>query len=596
MDASNAAGAGGGNPFDATASRTMLSRKYTCMIKPAQSGKTRTMQELMLEYEKLARVFQSDDSGLVNIVICSKNLNLVKQTHARMTEIISPADDDDSDNGSADATIDGDIFSWMTGTKDTNISPDALAMKIALGDVRMVVCCAHSKRIQYVANLMAIFHRAPFLSRRFNIWMDEADDYVNIWSDIDLAKYNCVSSIYLVSATIDDIVEKHNHVKVMPFITTFPPCYRKMADAVVEHIDVPTRDAADYFKQVYASHKETLCVPGMRLFAPGSDVVVSHNAIAEFLQSEGFAVAVINGRRKCILVPGTEEPLSIVKEVKKGEVMEIGKVIAKMYRDHNLARFPFAITGKLCLGRGITFQCQEVREVCSVDDEGEVSMVEEMDYDFLFDAGIIPPMNKTATLYQCAARMNGNIGEFKNYKPSTIYTTSANHVAMMKSENIAKNLAVLVRNHNLADVGRDEMDWADHGDEEQYHRAVADRKARAISKEDTSKADPIVVIKITDAERDVAKGIIKTKNGRPLLDIIKTYDAATYARYAAGYTIRGWNLDTDAKCSKWGLSHMLTPNALSRVTNFDKKDRTKNVSRIYLHKNVLILTAWSGAV
>jgi hypothetical protein len=367
----------------------------------------------------------------------------------------------------------------MTGTKDTNISAEALAMKIALGDVRMVVCCAHPKRLQYVADLLSIFHRATFLGRRFNIWMDEADDYTNIWSDVDLAKYNSTSSIYLVSATIDDIVDKHKHVKVMPFITTFPPCYRKIADAVVEHVDLPTREATEYFTQVYALHRDELRVPGMRLFAPGSDFVASHNAIAEFLVSEGFAVAVINGRRKCIMVPGMEEPLSILKHVAPGEVMEIGKVIAKMYRDYDLGQFPFAITGKLCLGRGITFQCQETRMVATTDDDGEVSAVEELDYDFLFDAGIIPPMNKAATLYQCAARMNGNIGHFENYKPSTIYTTTANHLAMKKSENIAKNLAVLVRDHNLADVGRDEMDWADHGDEDKYLAAVAARQRAA---------------------------------------------------------------------------------------------------------------------
>ena len=479
--ASLAAAGGGANPFDAPAeSRVTLSSKYVCMIKPAQSGKTRTMQELMLEYETLARTFHPDSSALVNIVICSKNLNLVEQTHARMTEIVAPADDDDTDSGTADDTIDGIIFSWMTGTKDTNISPEALFGKIILGDVRMVVCCAHPKRLQYVAALLSNFDRVPMLARRFNIWMDEADDYTNIWSDVDLAKYHCVSNLYLVSATIDDIVEKHKHVKVMPFVTTFPPCYRKIADAVVEHVNLPTRDAADYFQQVYESRKERLCVPGMRLFAPGADLVASHNAIAEYLQSEGFAVAVINGRRKCILVPGMPEPLRILDHVAPGEVMEIGKVIAKMYRDYHLARFPFAITGKLCLGRGITFQCQETRMVATTDDEGDVDATEELDYDFLFDAGIIPPMNKPSVLYQCASRMNGNIGNFVNYKQSVIYTTSANHADMKKSENIAKNLAVLVRDHNLADVGRDEMDWADHGDVEKYREAVEQRNSAAV--------------------------------------------------------------------------------------------------------------------
>ena len=66
---------------------------------------------------------------------------------------------------------------------------------------------------------------------------DEADDYVGMWTEIDLAKHEKVSSIYLVSATIDEIVEKHKYVKVLPFSTTFPPCYRKLEDCHVERID-----------------------------------------------------------------------------------------------------------------------------------------------------------------------------------------------------------------------------------------------------------------------------------------------------------------------------------------------------------------------
>jgi hypothetical protein len=474
----NIAAAGGGNPFDVT-TRVTISPKYKCIIRPAQSGKTRTMQEMMLQYEKMAHFFHPDDvCGFINIVICSKNLNLVKQTHARMAEIVAPSDDDDSDSGSADATIDGEIFSWMTGTKDTNISPDALAMKIALGDVRMVVCCAHKKRMQYVADLLAIFDRAAFVSRRVNVWMDEADDYVNLWSEVDLARFKKVGDVYLVSATIDDIVEKHTRIEVKAFATTHPPCYRKMADSTIRIVDADTRDAVKYFEAVYTANRTDLCVPGMRLFAPGSDIVASHNAIADFLVAQGFAVAIINGRRKHILVPGMEEPLLIVKHVAPGEIMEIGKVIAKMYNDYDLKRFPFAITGKLCLGRGITFQCEEVQTSVVVDADGEMSSVTEVDYDFLFDAGVIPHMNKPSTLYQCAARMNGNTGEFVNYAPPTVYTTTSNCAAILKSEKIATNLAVLVHTHKLADIGREEMDWAAHGDEERYRREVDAREER----------------------------------------------------------------------------------------------------------------------
>jgi hypothetical protein len=462
------------NPFDAGVGRVTLSPKYGAIIRPAQSGKTRTIQEMMLEYEEMAKLFHPEEaSGFINIVICSKNLNLVKQTHARMSEIVVPSDEeDDDDDATVDATIEGDIFSWMTGTKETNIKPDALAFRIATCDVRMVICCAHKKRLQYVADLLALFDRADFMPRRVNVWMDEADDYVNLWSEVDLARFRKVCHVYLVSATIDDIVDKHTRLAVKGWKTTHPPVYRKTADSIVKIVDTDSHDAVAYFETVYTAHRSELRVPGMRLFAPGSDLVASHNAIADFLVPEGFAVAVINGRRKCILVPGLGKELSIAAHVPVGTVMEIGKVIAKMYVDYNLARFPFAITGKLCLGRGITFQGEVTTSVPTVGEDGGVAVVTDH-YEFLFDAGVIPHMNKPSTLYQCAARMNGNTGGFKTYKPSVLYTTPANYASILKSEKIATNLAVLVHTHKLTDIGREEMEWAAHGDEDQYHRDVA---------------------------------------------------------------------------------------------------------------------------
>lgn len=469
------------SPFDVVL-RTKLSPKYQCLVRPAQSGKTRTMQEMMLEYETLAKMFNPEDgTGFLNVVICSKNLNLVKQTHARMAEIVVPAstEDEESDNGSADDTIEGEIFSWMTGTKHTNITPDALFGKIILGDVRMVVCCAHKKRIQYVVDLLALLSRCAFFNQGVNIWMDEADDYVNLWSEVDYAQFAKVRGVYLVSATIDAIVERHTHVKVMPFPNTYHTCYHATADSVVEFVDIHTSGAVDYFEKVYAANRDVLRRPGVRAFMPGDDAVTSHTAIADRLYADGWAVAVINGKRKCILVPGMADPLVIAAHVPEGEIMEIGKTIARMYRDYNLARFPFAITGKLCLGRGITFQCEEKRVEVSVGEGGAFESTSVVNFEFMFDFGIIPYMSNAATLYQCVSRTNGNIREFVRYAPPKLFMMRATYDKILKSEAIAKNLAVLVRTHGLADIGKEEMDWAFHGNEETYRADLARAAAEA---------------------------------------------------------------------------------------------------------------------
>jgi hypothetical protein len=456
-----------------------MDRKYNCIIRPAQSGKTRTMQELMLEYERLAKLFYNDDESFLNIVICSKNLNLVKQTHARMKkELFSTAssdeDDSESDSSSADAKIDGDIFSWMTGTKDTNITASDLFGRIILEDVRMVICCAHKKRLEYVADLLALLDRCKAFKQRVNIWMDEADDYVKLWSSdtVNFHRFNKVNDIYLVSATMDAIVDKFKRIKVKPFASTYPACYHKTADAHVVEVGSATRDPVDYLKTVYAANKATLCVPGMRVFTPGDITVKSHDQIADFLVAEGFAVCILNGKEKCIRVPGMEKPLEIADHVPPGEIMEVGKTIACMYRDYKLNRFPFAITGKICLSRGITFQCEELKTVLSVQPDGTLTSSADLCYDFLFDAGIMPPMSDRATLYQCVSRVNGNIKTFRNYKKPVLYMSTETRDTIFSAEKIAENLATLVHTHNLSDVGVEEMNWAIHCDEVKYREEL----------------------------------------------------------------------------------------------------------------------------
>jgi hypothetical protein len=468
--------AGGGDPFDfplpSSHPNFTMSPKYTCICMPCQSGKTRNMQELMLNYHRMAEMFYPDGENYINIVICSKNLNLVQQTEARMKKDLfsSPTseEDDDSDTSSADAKIDGDIFSWMSGTKKNDITARDLYGRIIDEDIRMIVCCAHKKRLEYVSELLAILDRSKVFKQRVNIWMDEADDYVNLWSDNDFSRFHKVNHIHLVTATLDSIVERFGRIKIHAMPTTFPKCYHKTRDSRVVELEVSTRGPLEYIEAVYAIHGETLSAPGMRVFAPGDLTVKSHDAISDFLRSKGFAVCILNGRKKCIYVPGSDKPLYIADYLHHDEIMEVGKVIARIYRDEKLSRFPFAITGKICLGRGITFNCEEFMTYLTTEDDGTLNSRRELDFDFMFDAAIVPTMRDRATLYQCASRVNGNILNFVNYAVPTVYMTADTHKTILDAEAVAMNLPVMVYTHKLSDVGKEEMNWAIHGDIEKY--------------------------------------------------------------------------------------------------------------------------------
>jgi len=96
---------------------------------------------------------------------------------------------------------------------------------------------------------------------------------------------------------------------------------------------------------------------------------------------------------------------------------------------------------------------------------------------------------------------------------------------------------------------------------------------------------PIIRFNITDLE------ISKFKNQTEALNIIKKYSKETYDKYKT-YEPHCWNINTPAKCEKYGLQSMLKPNAYSSVTNIT--DKTKNILMIYLHETQMIISAWNG--
>jgi hypothetical protein len=282
--------------------------KVECIWRPAQSGKTRTYQQIIKENELLSQLFYDCD-GFVNIVLCSNNKSLVQQTADRhKNDLYDDTSSTDSDGGEADARIDGHVFSWFSGTKENGIKPGELAWKICKGEVSMVVCCGHMKRIEYLYELLKELNNAPFFAKKVNIWIDEADESIKKWSKdkVDASKLAVVNSITLISATFDSVVKKYGNIKVKGFEQPHPEMYVKFTDCNVITDDTAAASSVDYLQAMYEKYETTLCKPGMRLFAPGDVSRESHEKIAEFLCQRGWAVLILNGERKEIIKPDGE--------------------------------------------------------------------------------------------------------------------------------------------------------------------------------------------------------------------------------------------------------------------------------------------------
>ena len=420
---------------------------------PGQSGKTRKIQDEIKMYKALSKLGGFDKSDCLHIVICSNNRSLVKQTNSRMKNDLYTKEESDTsttdseDDEDANIKIEGDVFSWYSGNKNNNIDANNLSRMIRLNEVNMVVCCANMARLRYLLKLLDILERTPDFKKKIMIWIDEADASIKLWSkfESEVIVMNKIKKITLVSGTFDSILKKYGRIKVHPFVITYPDTYHKIQDCNIIEDNTLSDNAVDYLKTIFNKYKLILCKPGMKLFAPGDRERFTHDEICSFLVSHGFIVAILNGQRKEIVGPNSIKH-SLEKYISKDETSEeIGKLITSIYIDNEYNKYPFAITGQLCLGRGLTFQNEN----------------------FLFNFGVIPNIDNESDATQCAWRMSGNIRNNPSYSVSTIVTTSRMKNVVIEKENIACNIAAIVYNKGLSDVGKEEILLA-AGKEEEY--------------------------------------------------------------------------------------------------------------------------------
>ena len=419
--------------------------KCKCLYLPAQSGKTRKMEELIKEH-KLGELFDPVD---INIIISANSKLLVEQTKTRMKRDLAT----ESEIGANDACIKGNVFSWTSGTKESSITPVDLAFRL-LGEIEMVVICAHATRLRYLLQTLERLAACPMFTKKINIWIDEADDSINLWSKYEqILSMRIINQVTLVSATFAAVVSKYKSLSVLPYLQTHPECYRGLRSATrCENNFVGS--APEYVKRVIETNAEKLVKPGMRAFIPGSIAKATHDAIADFLHKEhGFVVIIINGDRKEILIPD-HEPIDLrcYLTVENGQVpTEFNTQLAKLYKENNWARFPLAITGFYCVERGVTFQCGPEEGV----HDG-----------FMFDYGIIPPIACAAEAYQTMARLFGNVGDIAGYKAVEVYTNAVTFSRVEKQEEIAINIARMVYQQHLEVVTKKELKAAEISDSE----------------------------------------------------------------------------------------------------------------------------------
>jgi hypothetical protein len=404
--------------------------KMWCIWKPAQSGKTSSMQNWIRKNEETAEH--------LNILIASNNRLLVSQLTKRMTDdgFGSSGSDseisDDDDRSEADDHIDeiSKIYSWMSGSGKPKIDVGTLADHIKEDDVNMIVCCANKTRMIHIKKLLENLEKSKIFKKRISIWIDEADVSPKLWTKtVDFTKFSHVDRVVLVSATFDSVFKIYDTIRIKGYEEVFNlPTYLRYEECNITVEEENKKCCFDYLKGILDKNPE-MSEPGARLFVPGEIKVSTHDEIADMLRARNFAVMVINGERKEIVLPdGTKIRILLASNIETPG--ELSSKLAELYVQHNLSRFPFAITGLICLGRGITFQSPS----------------------FMFSHGVIPDLNDEAAIYQCVARLLGNTKEFEGFTPPKVFCTYRTNTVCKHLANIAENIARIVHEKGWVDV------------------------------------------------------------------------------------------------------------------------------------------------
>lgn len=373
------------------------------ICKPEQSGKTFVMIQMI----NAELGDQTDTHTVINFIFCDNSLLLTKQTGARVNRDVDKLPGTDEKYVEFSSRKDGEA---QRNARD-------VIYKITMHDIRNVICCTNGKRVSDITSIIRDLNRSPLTRGKFifKIWLDEADKFTKFIGKTfkPMLDSNENVELYCLTATPKSLIDKYHYMNVLPLETTTHEDYHGWEDNDRKVIVNETGTVEGFIHDVLSNHTETIN-PGSKWYVPANRTKKSHGHVRDILKEKGFAVFVVNGDGLALTMP-----TGVTYLEEKNEELNIQMI--RMYRDYKVAQFPVAITGDICVGRGISI----------------------MSPDFIFDFGILSGCTKKAESSQKAGRMKGNIKSWPGYKAPTVYTTSEFDAVATEWEIKSRRLAVL---------------------------------------------------------------------------------------------------------------------------------------------------------
>lgn len=383
--------------------------RFLLICKPPQSGKTFVMI-------KTINNDLSDDSDeskkIVNFIFCDNSLLLTKQTGERIEKNVD--------------TLPGIEEKYVEFSSRSKKNDNDICMDIMVSHITNVICCTNRARINDLSTIIDSIKKLQPNTYNFKIWIDEADKYGKFIEQdlVPLAEKNDNVYCNLITATPKVLFDKFGYINVLPLEDTTSEHYHGWSDNNIQIREIDQDydgGATGYASMIMDEVKESndgKIPPNTKWYIPAKNKIKSHNQMSSMLVGNGFAVFVVNGHGLTLNIPGKDK-------IVEAKTEELHAQVRRLYKEHNLSQYPVAITGYLCVGRGISI----MQPKNDVYDE------------FIFDYGILSNCSKKAEACQNAGRHNGNCKNWYGYKPPTVYCTSKFNVIVTQQEHLSRELA-----------------------------------------------------------------------------------------------------------------------------------------------------------
>ena len=224
---------------------------------------------------------------------------------------------------------------------------------------------------------------------KFSIWIDEIDKNIKLFKNylFDWDKHPKIERIGLITATPANVLKEFNVIKIFELKESYDrEIYHSFADSEFKLLNFNDMDIDLYIQKVMVEFSD-LIKDGQIWFIPGEVNITSHYNIKDILIEKGFTVIIINGNSKKIFDDNKSEDL------KNENNDNLADFLGDLYINKKLYNKKVAITGNLCVSRGITINSDKM----------------------LITHAIFPTkINNPSNSYQLAGRICGNIKKFKN--------------------------------------------------------------------------------------------------------------------------------------------------------------------------------------